>query len=355
MMSDLWWNRLVNSVRFLDDIRNAAARGQSVLIGFDSDVPWRDVMLDTLEQKLYDMTDSRTVDIVDVSAVDTTGKDACGLFLTERYCDRKEAEKYWPTTHGSRECFLAKWSATTTLGKRFVCLTGITPAALEKWTASVEEYLGSCADPYEQGIFILMADGAVAPSDGKILRLNYSDYVSDYDCMMLCLTLISDAKCSRAEKMYLCEVASSIADGNVELAGLLASRKNELLKSPLTVTYEVCKENDIHLSNLSERISKAIWEAQIKLVFPRLENFRSRIIKAYEPKLKSCLPIRSSNNDRIDRAADLEIGQLYYVCTLKPILPREEMDMLSKMRNARNTLAHWETLTYKQLTTLGVI
>ena len=43
----------------------------------------------------------------------------------------------------------------------------------------------------------------------------YTDYVTDYDCMMLCLTMVSDLSCGRAEKMYLCEVASNIAHNHI--------------------------------------------------------------------------------------------------------------------------------------------
>ena len=41
MIGELWWNRLVNSVRFLDDIQIAVMNEKSVVLFFDDEIPWR--------------------------------------------------------------------------------------------------------------------------------------------------------------------------------------------------------------------------------------------------------------------------------------------------------------------------
>ena len=204
----------------------------------------------------------------------------------------------------------------------------------------------------------MLLESAGVTAAKRLTVFRYSDYVSDYDCMMLCLTLVSDLSCSRAEKMYLCEVASNIARNQVELAALLASEKLALLHDPAAVAESVYQENGVKVTNLQEAVRTAVWEAQIKLVFPKLENFRAGIIQKYEAKLQRFLPIRSSNNDRIDKATDLEIGQLFYICKenrASKITEYAEFEQLRKMRDARNTLAHWETLSYDQLKDIGMI
>ena len=361
MMSRLWWTRLVNSARFLDEAQDALMEGQSILLSFESEVPWKETMLETLEQKLLDMTDSRTFDIIDAGEADTvsSGKDKfqAGRCLMERYCSREEQKKYWPTTHGRPECFLAQ-SSDTTLNSRFVCVTGINQKNLAMWTESVSEYISACEDGKEHGIFILVAECPAVTTPKPLLLKQYADYVSDYDCMMLCLTVISEIKCGKAEKMYLCEAASNIAHGNVELAGLLASEGLKLIQQPEPVVSRVYEENGIDTSGLHDQVRMAIWEAQIKLVFPRLENFRAQIIRKYESRLQGYLPIRSSNNDSVDKAIDLEIGQLYYLCknnAAARITSLEEFEKIRKMRDARNMLAHWDTLSYEKLKDLGVL
>ena len=84
--------------------------------------------------------------------------------------------------------------------------------------------------------------------------------------MMLCLTMVSDLSCGRAEKMYLCEVASNIAHNHIERAALLAAENLDLLRDPVGVTERVYQENDIKVTNLQNVVRAAVWEAQIKLV-----------------------------------------------------------------------------------------
>ena len=43
MIGELWWNRLVNSVRFLDDIQIAVMNQKSVVLFFDDEIPWQDI------------------------------------------------------------------------------------------------------------------------------------------------------------------------------------------------------------------------------------------------------------------------------------------------------------------------
>lgn len=353
MTGELWWSRLVNSVRFLDDIQDVLTRDKSVLLLFDTDIPWQDIMIETIKSRLNDRIDSKTFDDLDVSKVQSPG-----TYLMESYCSKDERKKYWPTTHGSPERFLAQNRATT-LNKRYVCLRGIrSHQAADDWVACIEEYLESCDTAQEHGVFILIVENTEVSASNQLTTFKYSDYVTDYDCMMLCLTMVSDLSCSRAEKMYLCEVASNIAHNHVEIAALLVSKKLDLLYNPVAETESVYQENGIKVTNLTKVVHTAVWEAQIRLVFPKLENFRVEIIRKYKEKLQKFLPIRSSNNEEIKEAADLEIGQLFFICKENrdsKITDYAEYMMIQKMREARNKLAHWDILSYDQLNGLDII
>ncbi len=353
MTGELWWRRLVNSARFLDDLKDTLADDKSVLLLFDTDIPWPNIMTETLEQKLADVNDNRSFDVVDVSDAESFGK---YLIESERFCSKPVRNAYWPT-HGSREKYLAQRDDIT-LNKRYVCFTGIKPENASEWTSSVAEYLENCDDIHKHGVFIIILEGVNVPASKHLTTFRYDDYVTDYDCMMLCLTLVSDLKCSRAEKMYLCEVASNIAHNNTPLAAMLASRKTDLIKNPYKVSAEVFEENGVKVTNLKERVRTAVWEAQIKLVFPKIENFRADLIRKYQNKISRYLPIKSSNNDYVDKASDLEIGQLFFICKANSshkIIDLSEYEMLKKMRDVRNTLAHWEALSYDRLTEINVL
>ena len=88
MTGELWWSRLVNSVRYLDDIQDALTEYKSVLLLFDTDIPWRDIMIETIEARLNERIDSKTFDVLDVSNVESPGQ-----YLMERYCSKDERKK----------------------------------------------------------------------------------------------------------------------------------------------------------------------------------------------------------------------------------------------------------------------
>lgn len=352
MMDKIWWNRLVNSVRFLEDIQDVLLRNESVQLVFKYDIPWKETMLDVLEQRLSDKIDSKSFDVLDVSGVKSPGE-----YLMEKYCSPDEMKEYWPTMHGSPELFLAQ-NQDIALNKRFVCITGINSGNSDKWISSVNEYISHCDGGEDHGVFILVIEKYTALSSEYLKLFMYDDYVSDYECMMLCLTVISSLPCSREEKMYVCEIASNIAGNHVEYAGLLAMKGLDLIKEPLTAVQEVCKTNDIKCDNPNDRVKRAVWEAQIKLVFPRIENFRTEIIRKYEKKLQCYLPIQSFHNDVIEKPSDLEIGHLFYICKehrADKITDLSEYEMLRNMKDARNTLAHWEAISYDQLKALNIL
>ncbi len=352
MIGRLWWDRLVNSVRFIEDTQDLLSEGKSVILNFDNEIPWQDELTDILGQRLAEMTDSKSSEIYDVSGVKQPG-----LYLFEHFCSESERKKYWPTKHLSHERFLAS-SRETPLCNRFVFITGIDADNSEAWVESVSEYMENVDPETEHGIFILLVKNKLVKQSKWLEYLKYEDYVSDYDCMMLCLTLISELSCSRTEKMYLCETASNIAHNNVEHAGMLVSEELELIKKPLITTEKVYQENGITITDLEETVNVAVWEAQLKLVFPKLENFRAELIRKHESKIKKYLPIKSSNGENITKASDLETGQLYYICKenkADKIIDYNEYEMLKKMRDARNLLAHRETLNYNQLKELEII
>lgn len=348
MMGVMWWTRMVNAVRFLDDAQEALEEGRSVLLHFSGEVPWAEIMADELCQRLAGFTDSRTFDVHDVSHVTEPG-----AYLFSHYCSEEERRKYWPSKHISHMRFMAG-NPNIPLNRRYVCLTGIPSGKAEQWVRAVSEYLEHCRENEEHGVFIMVTQNANVRGSEQIACLQYSDYVTDYDCMMLCLTMLSSLPCSRMQKLYLAETASGIAQNNVEIAGLLISEGMELARAPLTVSRRVFEENGIPTARLDETVSAAVWEAQIRLVFPKMEDFRRALVQKYERKLEHFLPMKSAAGERIDKPFDLEVGQLCYICKGNKLLEHSEYEMLGKMRAARNKLAHRDALSYDELMQLSI-
>lgn len=347
ILGELWWTRLVNSVRFLDDIKDELMDKKSVMLCFDDDIPWCDIMIDTLEQQIPFLTETHAFEIHNAAKI----KEKPGEYLFNKYISEHERiHDYWITqTH---EEFIGK-NENTPLHHRALCITGISTENAADWVKTVNDYLENC-NTDEHGVFILIVQGASPISSKHIETIKYSDYVTDYDCLMLCMTVLSSEKCNSIQKQYVSEIASNIAKNNIEIAGVLASEGYKLAISPFKTTSAALHCYDIRIANLSERVKSGVWEAQIKLVFPRLEEFRCKLAQKYDAKLKSHLPITSSSGERVDKVSDLELGQLYFICSSnRNILQKYEFEMLKKMRETRNLLAHQNTLTIDQLTALN--
>ena len=57
-------------------------------------------------------------------------------------------------------------------------------------------------------------------------------------------------------------------------------------------------------------LNRKIWEAQLKLVFPIIENFRSIVIDKYRADIERCLPIVNSHDEDVCEAIPFPIPRV---------------------------------------------
>lgn len=342
-----WWKNMVNAARFLEDAEEIIEDGKSVVLSFQKNIPWLSIMIDELLRLVSENCDARSLNVIDTSEVDTTP----GEYLFENFCKKETRHTYWEPVHINHIRFLSSCE-TTTLNSCFLCVTGINNENINEWEQAIEEYHETCKLE-EHCAFILVAQGEYTGSSPYVECLKFSDYTTDYDCMLLCLNLALELKCSRLKKMYLAEVASNIADNNVEIAGLLVSEGEKLIKEPFKTTKEVFEKNCIKYTMLREKVSSGVWEAQIKLIFPRLEDFRVEMVQKYKAKLKEHLPFTNGIGEIIREPNDLEIGQIYALRN-KISASSSDKQLIEKMRGARNEIAHHRTVSFDRIRELGI-
>jgi hypothetical protein len=341
-IDELWWQRMSNAVMFISDVYEAIQSGKSVIMNFPDEIPWQDTLTEILIEKIRTVSAEKTVDHHDVSGVAIPGE-----YLMNNYCSEKDKVDYWFSI--SYEEFLSA-KKNITLNHRYVFLTGINQTNAESWVKSVSDYLGFCNERQEHGEFILMVKHSNIKAVKNMQVFNYTDYVTDYDCLLLCLNIISSMKCSSGMKTYISEVASNIAGSDIEAAGYMAAEGIELVKEPLKTAQMVSG-----IQNLTEdMVTSAIWLAQIKMLFPKLEQLRKSLIQKHLNQIRSHLPYVGSDGERIDEPNALEIGELFSMCHRHKILGNEEFSMLSKMRSARNNLAHWKIMSYSDIIDLHI-
>lgn len=92
-------------------------------------------------------------------------------------------------------------------------------------------------------------------------------------------------------------------------------------------------------------IRRRVWRAQVRGLFPWLEDLRQSALEKYRGKFR--LPLRSYDDSVITDPAALDWGQMQY--SLRGRVDRDEMDFLELMKRVRNRLAHRDPITYLEL------
>ena len=332
MTDEIFWKRVSNASRFLNDAIDELLSGHSVVLAFEDSIPWKDVMLDVLAEKLLPCLNTCSLDPHAAEGVTDPGE-----FLLRRYFSARDRSNYWPGS--SVEKFMAENKST--MHRRIILITDIPETRSHAWINSVSEYL-RYADPEEHAHFLLITSGTTFTGSDAVALLNYRDYISEYDCLMLCMNLLSDVKCSILAKKYIAELAVQLADNRLEYAGQFAEYRAELLWNTADAVRSVYPE--LSFEKAEELTEQALWEIQIRIVYPELEHFRRGFVRKYQERLKDYLPITDSAGEKVTEPSGLEIGQLHHICTAHHIAEKTDFDRLCHMRTARNNLAHGDTV-----------
>lgn len=337
-IGELWWGKLANPVRLVDDIINTLSLGKSVFVNIDKTIPWQDIMVESIIEKLaiFNYNRSYTKHIIEKNKNP-------GDFLINNFCSKEEISQYWPTT--KKEEFLAT-SKFTTLSHSYVFVNLEKSSNSLEWITFIESYSALFDEDGEHGLFVVFTTDSNIKSTKNVECFKYSNYVSDYDCLMFCMTIMSSENYSSIQKQYISEVATQIAENNAKVAGLLAQCGINLIKNPVSVTAEVFLEVSKNTSNIEHFVDTALWNAQIKTVFPKIEQYRNYFIKKYQSTLKLYM---SNSKYKANEVFELEIGEIYHICKENKIISGIDLETLSKFRDARNSLAHWNVIPYADM------
>lgn len=346
-LGTLWWERTPNANRFIRDILKALYMGKSVIINFPENIPWKEEFIDAVEDGIYKYGDEKTLDIHTRTMIKDV-KDP-GRYLFDNYCDPKEKKNYWTTE--SYESFLAN-SSVSIINTKYIILDVIKCPSPGKWIKSIYKYNESIGEENEHGVFILFNKGGhIEETNNNLVHtFNYEKYISEYDCLMLCLTIAADLDCPPKIKQYLAEFATIITNGNYELAGKLCERGMPLILSPYKVVQDVYIENMISYTELSKKVNSALWEAQIKIVFPIIEAYRKYYADKYKDNISQSLPFKDSiTRQIIYNVSELEIGHLFYISEKGRFADHKDYKRLQMLKDARNDSSHWNVIEYERL------
>ena len=83
-----------------------------------------------------------------------------------------------------------------------------------------------------------------------------------------------------------------------------------------------------------------MWRAEIAVLMPFIEECRQDLLVRHAKRLT--VPFASSRGERIDSLLDLEIGHIEWQLAARGGVKREEIEWVSTLKQARNSLSHLE-------------
>ena len=342
-MDKLWWNHITKAHKFMKDIVRTAVEGKSILLSLPENVPWRNTLVELVEDQLKLENPKNSFEII------SCPEEEAGLYLLNRFCREERRTSYrYGMTYAS---FLGQCEDTV-LNDRYIWITDVPESKYDEWLNFIIEYSKSVTNK-TPAIFILeIHKESFAQSAKKGLKkVIFNQNIGAYDKFAFCALAATENNCKDYLRPYLAELVSTLCREDVELCAECVHMGNQFLEDSIPVIHHIQEEKyrsdgkSYEFSKTDEEIKKLIWETQLKHVFPAIEKYRSYFIKKYYDVIGSALPISNSYGELVDKPEDVEIGTLLYLAGNGKIpVSTNEYSELEQYRNSRNKLAHLNIL-----------
>lgn len=345
----LWWGSIPNARRFIDDIVSRTEKQESVVYNIDEFFPWKDTFTEMLLESV--MTPDKSVNII---YDDETGDIAPGEYILNNYFRQDVRIKYRSSI--GYEKFIAENDHSETLKNRIIIIRCKDESRFTVWFDFVTGYV-KYHDPNAARCSFLIEN-----CSGVILKSNFAvlsalDYLQQYDTDMFALLIATSVKSESREsalvKRYIAELASNIAGKDIEFAACLAAYGKRLVfmtKSVLKEALETQRRSNGSDFEINVDVNQKIREAQMKIFYPEIENFRRYFIQKNEDFFPSLSYISERVSRKVDNIFSLELGDLKFLCDCAYVcVSQEDHKEVKFYHRCRNKLSHIEILTENEV------
>lgn len=349
-MDRIFWEQIHGAHTFIDTVLGAIGNDKSVVLCLPSQVPWYDTMRYLIEERVRSTKWNHLLESVE----DSDEIAVPGKYLMEHYCSREKLRMYRPNRGYAQ--FLAD-NKEALFHTRFIWVRNIKASRMKIWTDFVADYNAKMKTYPQRAILLLEARGYMLnyiPHGVNVITLE--NEVSEYDSVAFNMLMASNSGINRKLLPYLTELTSKIAKLDVELCEECIKKGKEFLENPMSVLRFIEAENrrsdgsEYVYMGTEEEIVRAIWETQIKLIFPIIESFRSDFVRKYRSQIEKELPLTAAYGEKYNEVGDVEIGILYFMASSGKInMQEKDYKDLTFLREMRNRLAHIKTLSFQEL------
>lgn len=348
-MDIIWWEQITKAAHFIQTTASTILDHNSVVISLPESTPWKSTLYENIEGILRQGNPEYKLAFHDCPTEEP------GEFLLEEYCKRDKRNSY---RYGmSYAKFLAE-SEGIVLNSRYVWIRNVAGEKLKEWQNFISEYNKNLRTNSSSAVFILETQDMTTKTKKVkgIKYLSFDDSIDFYDKYSFCVLASTGIDIRPSIRPYVAEVVSSVCKDDIELCALCMQQWNDFVKEPLKTLIQVTS-SETHSDGSpfsadynTESVEARIWEAQIKLLFPIVERYRTYFVKKYRKHIEKALPLETVYGEIIDDPLDVELGALCRLVKEKivPLTPKEN-DQLDSFKVIRNYLAHLRTLDFERV------
>lgn len=343
-MNELWWKQIASARDFVEQIADNVAFDKTVLLYLPEWTPWCGTFQAGIEVGLQNRNCENRLDIISCPDGDI------GQYLFESYCKKEKRASYRPTFSYAQ--FLAK-NNDIVLNQRYLWVKEISEVRLKAWEKFIAEYTAAVQPGEACAGFILETTFPIARrvSSELFVSFDFAQRVTSYDSFTFCALASARAQIPQQFRAYLTEVVSALCQKDIELCAACLNDWESILRNPVEGYLRIIKRefrsNGAPFSEVQSesQLCHSLWEAQLKQLFPIIENYRLNFICDHFDEIKAILPIQNSLGEDLTEPQDVELGTLYFWNLHGKIsTDGKEYNTLDFFRRARNKLAHLNIL-----------
>lgn len=351
-MDRLWWKQITSARKFADIILESVFSYKGSILVLPEATPWYETLREEVESGITEKDPDRSLQYIQ------SPEKNVGRFLMNKYCKEEKRAEYRPKPGYSEAVFLAKCTDIV-MNTKIIWVTEIPRSAYDEWIVFLNDYYKNAGDVRMPATIILETSDLELAQKAKkgINKIRFDENISQYDIFTFCALAIAETGSPQKIRPYLAELISIVCGCDVELCAECIRSWYSFCRQPYETIKKIQAESirsngkEFELRLSEAEVEYKIWEAQIRHVFPTIEQYRSAFVNRHKGQLVQLLPIESTFGEVYDDAEDIELGTLYYMAKsgIFNISKADEKKKLDEYRKMRNLLAHVKTLTFEQV------
>ena len=346
-MREIWWSQVTNAVRYVTEIKQSLLEEKSILLKYTNGMPWRDQLEETIVEAVTLQNSEKK--FVKIPIISNPGE-----YLLNEFCKKEKRAEYRPTKGYAK--FFAE-SDEIVLHDRYFWVQIGAASCLNNWMKFVSDYIKERGKKDNIAVFILEWAGNELVSVKKGIRIFFfDDYVGEYDRIVFAVLASSSIKENSFVKNYIAELVANVSGNDIELCAECIGHYKEFLENSWKLIQTIIAEKvrsdetDFCYTKTAEEVKHLIWLAQIKTVYPYLEEYRENFVQKHANEISKRLTIQTSYGETYTDPKDVELGTLMYMAGCNNlVLSTSEYEKLKKYKEARNKLSHLIALTIKEI------